>query len=273
MRLAGKVALITGAGEGQGRATAILFAKEGARLALLDIRPDRLEETVDLVRKESPAAEPLMLAADVSSADEMAAAVRTAVGTFGSLHVLYNNAGVWLDGDGPVTELDPSVWRRTFEINVDGVFFGCRFAIPAMIASGGGSVINTSSPVAIRPAPVPYEAYATSKGAVLSLTPSIAMHYASHGVRANVLMPGYIESAQTRDHFADPVQRARVERAIPLGKIGAPADVSFLALYLASDESRFVTGGVFYADGGWSLGGTMVEFHSSLERPDPADQH
>jgi len=262
MRLEGKVALITGAGEGQGRASALLFAREGARIGALDVLEERAEETVKMLSAEGLEAIPLV--ADVSVAEQVEAAVAKVVEHFGGLHVLYNNAGVWLDGDGPVSELDPEVWRRTMAINVDGVFYGCRFGIPAIIESGGGSVINTSSPVAVRPAPVPYEAYATSKGAVLSLTRSIAMHYASDGVRANVLMPGYIESAQTRDFFANPADRARVERAIPLGRIGRSEDAAYSALFLASDESSFVTGSVFNADGGWSLGGTMVEFDAPM---------
>jgi NAD(P)-dependent dehydrogenase (short-subunit alcohol dehydrogenase family) len=262
MRLDGKVALITGAGEGQGRASSILFAREGAKVGVLDVIAERAEESAKLVRQAGGEALPLVV--DVSSPEQVDQAVATVVDTFGALHVLYNNAGVWLEGDGPVTELDVDVWRRTMEINVNGVFYGCRFGIPAIVKSGGGSVINTSSPVALRPAPVPYEAYATSKGAVLSLTRSIALHYARSGIRANVLMPGYIESAQTRDHFADPDQRARVQRAIPIGRIGTPEDTAYLALYLGSDESRFVTGGVFFADGGWSLGGTMDEFHAAL---------
>lgn len=262
MRLDGKVALITGAGEGQGKAAAVLFAREGAKIGVLDVVPERVEAGVKAV--EEAGGQAIGLVTDVSDAAQVEAAVKKTVDAFGALHVVYNNAGVWLDGDGPVDELDLEIWDRTMRINVDGVMYGCRYAIPAIIASGGGSVINTSSPVAVRPAPVPFEAYATSKGAVLSLTKSIAMHYAPKGVRANVVMPGYIFSAQTRDAFADPDQLARVTRAVPLGRVGRPEDTAALALYLASDESAFVTGGVFYADGGWTLGGSLAEFEAPL---------
>jgi NAD(P)-dependent dehydrogenase (short-subunit alcohol dehydrogenase family) len=256
-RLDGKVALITGAGEGMGRAGAFLFAREGAAVGVLDVDSGRALETVSLVRAEGAAAIPLQ--ADVSVEADVRGAVEAVVAEYGALHVLWNNAGIWLPGDGAVTELDPAAWERTLAVNLTGVFLCCRHAIPRIIDSGGGSVINTSSPVAVRPEPV-YDAYVASKGAVLSLTRSIAQHYARHGVRANVLMPGGVESAMTRGALADPAYREHVIRTTPLGRIGRPEDVAYAALYLASDESSWVTGSVQWVDGGWLLGPEQPEF-------------
>lgn len=250
-RLTGKVALITGAGEGMGRASALLFAREGARVGLLDLDPDRAGATSEAIRQEGGEALPVV--ADVSVGDEVRDAVRAVVETFGALHVLYNNAGVWLPGDGPVTELDEDAWARTIAVNLTGVFLCCRHGIPELVRAGGGSVINTSSPVAVRPEPV-YDAYTASKGGVVSLTRSIAQSYARFGVRANVLMPGNIETAMTRPSLEDPRYREHFLHTTPLGRIGRPEDVAYAALYLASDESSFVTGSVQWVDGGWLLG-------------------
>jgi NAD(P)-dependent dehydrogenase (short-subunit alcohol dehydrogenase family) len=250
-RLDAKVTLITGAGEGMGRAAARLFAREGAAVGVLDVVAERAAETVELVRADGGEAMPLV--ADVSSLDEAGAAVDVLVAEFGALHVLYNNAGVWMPGDGPATELDLDVWERTLAVNLTGVFLMCRVGIPAIVASGGGSVINTSSPVAVRPEPT-YDAYTASKGGVISLTRSIAQHYAAAGVRANVLMPGSIETAMTREALAAPAYREASDRMTLLGRTGRPEEVAYAALYLASDESSFVTGSIHWVDGGWMIG-------------------
>ena len=250
-RLEGKVALITGAGEGMGRAAALLFAREGAKVGVLDVVRERAETVAGAIRAEGGAALPLT--ADVSVSEDVRAAVAAVVAEFGLLNVLYNNAGVWLPGDGAVTELDPEAWERTLAVNLTGVFLCCRHGIPELIRAGGGSVVNTASPVAVRPEPV-YDAYVASKGGVLALTRSIAQYYARFGVRVNVLMPGNIETAMTLPALEDPAYRAQFLRTTPLGRAGRPEDVAYAALYLASDESSFVTGSVQWVDGGWLLG-------------------
>jgi NAD(P)-dependent dehydrogenase (short-subunit alcohol dehydrogenase family) len=240
-----------------GRAAALLFARGGARVGVLDVDGERASETVALVDLAGGAA--IALAADVSAETGVRSAVETVVRELGSLHVLYNNAGIWVPGDGATTELDLAAWERTLAVNLTGVMLMCRFAIPAISAAGGGSVINTSSPVAVRPEPV-YDAYAASKGGVISLTRSIAQFYAKDGVRANVLMPGSIETPMTREALSNPAYRSASERMAVLGRLGRPEEVAAAALYLASDESSFVTGAIHWVDGGWMIGPQQEAF-------------
>jgi NAD(P)-dependent dehydrogenase (short-subunit alcohol dehydrogenase family) len=243
-----------------GRAAARLFAREGARVGVLDVDEERARATAAAVEGEDGEALPLV--ADVSSPGQVRAAVASTVEAFGALHVLYNNAGVWLPGDGPVTELAEDVWERVLAVNLTGVYLCCRYGIPELVRAGGGSVINTASPVAVRPEPV-YDAYVASKGGVVSLTRSIAQYYARFGVRANVLMPGNIETSMTRPALADPRYREHFLRTTPLGRAGQPEDVAYAALYLASDESSFVTGSVQWVDGGWLLGPQSETFSAA----------
>ncbi len=250
-RLDGKVALITGAGDGMGRAAAVLFAREGARVGVLDVALEKALETVRLVGEAGGTA--LGIEADVSSPADCERAVAETVAAFGALHVLYNNAGVWIPGDGAVTELELGVWERTLAVNLTGVMLMCRFGIPALVSSGGGSIINTSSPVAYRPEPV-YDAYTASKGGVSALTRSLAQTYAKDGIRANILVPGSIVTGMTQEAFRDARYREASERMTILGRLGEPEDVAYAALFLASDESRFVTGAEQWVDGGWMLG-------------------
>jgi NAD(P)-dependent dehydrogenase (short-subunit alcohol dehydrogenase family) len=251
-RLEGKTALITGAGSGMGRAAALLFAREGAAVGVLDRDAEAARGVTAEIGMAGGSAH--ALTADVADADAVRRAVEELVSACGRLDVVYNNAGVWMPGDGPVGELDVDAWDRTLAINLGGVFHTCRATLPHLIEAGGGSIINTSSPVAVRPEPV-YDAYVASKGAVLSLTRSIAQHYAQFGVRANVIMPGNIDTPMTRPAMeADAAYTAHLVRTTPLNRIGRPEDVAYAALYLASDESSFVTGSTQWVDGGWLLG-------------------
>lgn len=249
-RLAARAALVTGAGEGIGRATAVLFAAEGAHVGVLDVDPGRVDETVSQIAAAGGTA--TALPADVSRDADVGRAVAELVEAAGGLDALVASAGIWDPRDTAAGDLDVEVWERTIGVNLSGVFHACRHAVPAMLRSGGGSIVNVSSVVALRPEPV-YAAYTAAKGGVISLTLSIAQHYAAAGLRANVLLPGAIETAMTREAFAVPEYRNRALRHTPVGRVGQPEDLARAALYLASDDAAFVTGAVLPVDGGWLL--------------------
>jgi NAD(P)-dependent dehydrogenase (short-subunit alcohol dehydrogenase family) len=248
-RLAGKVALITGAGGGQGRAAALMFAKEGARVVVSDIKVDGGNETVQMVRAAGGQAE--FLATDVSKAAQVEAAVQCAVKTYGALHIMYNNAAVLHRRDAPVTTLDEDIWHQVLDINLKGVFLGCKFAVPAIIAAGGGSIINTSSLAGLLGGGNVH-AYTAAKGGVISLTRAVAMSYAKDKVRCNAICPGAVDTPMMAHVLHSENRRLRegFERGHPIGRIGTPEDIAAMALYLASNESSWVTGSVFTIDGG-----------------------
>ena len=248
-RLAGKVALITGAGGGQGRAAALMFAKEGARVVVSDVKVDGGNETVQMVRAAGGHAE--FIASDVSKAVQVEAAVQCAVKTYGSLHIMYNNAAVLHRRDAPVTTLDEEIWHQVLDINLKGVFLGCKFAVPAIIAAGGGSIINTSSLAGLLGVGNVH-AYTAAKGGVISLTRAVAMSYAKDKVRCNVICPGAVDTPMMAHVLHSENRRLRegYERNHPLGRVGTPEDIASMALFLASDESSWVTGSVFTIDGG-----------------------
>jgi NAD(P)-dependent dehydrogenase (short-subunit alcohol dehydrogenase family) len=244
-RLEGKVALITGAAGGMGREAAKLFASEGARVVMTDVVEDAgraaAEEIGDGAR---------FVRADVSKAADAEAMVRFAVETFGGLHVLYNNAGVILSNDAGAVETDEETWDRTMAINLKGVWLGCKFGIPALLASGGGSIINVASFVALMGAATAQIAYTATKGGVLSMTREMAVEYARRGIRANALCPGPIETPLLLQLFADDAARQRRLVHIPMGRLGQAEEVVRAALWLASDDSSFMTGAALVVDGG-----------------------
>ena len=176
--------------------------------------------------------------------------VRFAVDTFGGLTVLYNNAGVFPERDGSVTETSEEVWDLTIDINLKGVYLGCRYGIPAMIESGGGAIVNVASFVALMGAATPQIAYTASKGGVLSMTREIAVEFARQGVRANALCPGPIETPLLQELLADPARRERRLVHIPMGRFGQAEEIANAALFLASDESSYMTGAALVVDGG-----------------------
>jgi NAD(P)-dependent dehydrogenase (short-subunit alcohol dehydrogenase family) len=247
-RLDGKVALITGSGSGMGRSAAELFAREGARVVVTDVVDDAGTATVDAVRQAGGDA--TYVRADVSRSDDCEAMVRCATDTYGGLHVLYNNAGIFPGDDGGVLDTPEPTWEAVMEINLKGVWLGCRAGIPAMIASGGGSIVNVASFVALVGAATAQIAYTASKGGVLSMTREIAVEYARRGIRANALCPGPIETPLLAELLSDPARRARRMVHIPMGRLGRADELAKAALFLASDDSSFMTGASLVVDGG-----------------------
>ena len=248
MRLDGKVALITGGASGMGMVAAKLFAREGARVVLTDVNDGAGEATAaDIVDSGGDA---LFVHADVSKEGDARAMVGAAVHRFGGLNILYNNAGIMLGEDGSVDTTDESVWDRTLAINVKGVAFGCKYGVPAMIESGGGSIINVASFVAWLGAATSQTAYTASKGAVLAMTREIAVEYARKGVRCNALCPGPIETPLLMQLLSDDEKKQRRFVHIPMGRLGQAEELAKAALFLASDDASFMTGASMIVDGG-----------------------
>ena len=248
MRLGGKVALITGAGSGIGRRTALLFASEGASVAAVDIDPVSVSETVAEI--EGAGGQGLAVVADVSRDADCRAMVEAAEKAFGGLHVLFNNAGVSHAQDSDAVQTTEEIWDFTFSVNVKGVFLGCKHGIPALRRSGGGSIINTASFVAKVGAATSQLAYTSSKGAVLSMTRELAVVHARENIRVNALCPGPLNTELLMQYLDTDEKKQRRLIHIPMGRFGEAAEIAQAALWLASDESSFVTGAEFMVDGG-----------------------
>ena len=247
MRLSGKVAIVTGAGSGIGRASAVLFAREGASVVASDINEEPGEETVASIRSEG--GEAFFVKADVSDAGQVRAMVRSCVDRYGALDVLFNCAAVSLVGkDRPVGDLDEETWNATIAINLTGTFLCCKYAVPIMVERRRGSIINVISRACYVGNPL--HAYSASKAGVLSLTKNIAVSYAAHNVRANAISPGGIDTPMSLQVRNTPESAAAYLRGLPLKRLAEPVEVSRLALYLASDESPHVTGTVIPIDAG-----------------------
>jgi NAD(P)-dependent dehydrogenase (short-subunit alcohol dehydrogenase family) len=244
-RLEGKVALITGAGSGIGREAALLFASEGAAVVAVDLNADAAKETAALVEGTAVA-----VAADVSHAEDCEAMVAAAEAAYGRLDVLFNNAGIMLADDDDAVGTDEAVWDVTLDVNAKGVFLGCKYGVPALRRAGGGSIINTASFVALMGAATPQIAYTASKGAVLSMTRELAVIHARENIRVNALCPGPLRTELLMKVLNTDEKKQRRLVHIPMGRFGEAAEIAKAALFLASDDSSFVTGAEFVVDGG-----------------------
>ncbi|MDP4004079.1 glucose 1-dehydrogenase [Methylobacterium sp. NEAU K] len=246
-RFVGKVAFVTGAASGIGRATAVAFAGEGARVALVDRTEDALRHTAQAIRDAG--GEPLTIACDVSRPDEVEAAVARTVAAFGRLDIAFNNAGVE-NTAAPVAEIALDAWDRILDINLRGTFVCMKHEIAQMLRQGGGVVVNTSSGAGIRGV-AGGASYAASKHAVIGLTKSAALDYAKSRIRVNAILPGNIETPMM-DRFTG----GDLQKAIdlePVGRLGRPEEIAEAVLWMSSDLGAFVTGASISVDGGWSL--------------------
>ena len=257
-RLKDKVALVTGAGSsgpgwGNGKATAVLFAREGARVCVIDINRDAVEETAGIIRDEG--GECLVDQVDVTDAEQVAAVVAKCMDHWGRVDILHNNVGI-LDVGGPV-DASLESWERVVSVNLTSMFLTCKYVLPVMEAQGGGAIVNIASIAGIRYLGIPYVSYSATKGGVLQLTQSVALEYAERGVRVNSILPGLMNTPMIveplkgvyADGDVDKMIEMRNEQ-VPMKTMGDAWDVAHAALFLASDEARYITGTQLVVDGG-----------------------
>jgi len=248
MRLANKVALITGAGGGIGGESALLFAAEGASVVVADVDSRGAESTVERVRKAGGKA--AFVRADVSKDADCAAMIAFAEKTFGKLDVLFNNAGIMDSADDDATRTSEAVWEKTLAINLKGVFLGCKHGIPALRRAGGGSIVNTASFVALLGAATPQLAYTASKGGLVAMTRELAVIHAREKIRVNALCPGPLKTELLMKFLDTDAKKQRRLVHIPMGRFGEAGEMAKAALFLASDDSSFMTGASLVVDGG-----------------------
>lgn len=239
MKLEGKTALITGAGKGIGRAIALRFAAEGAGIVIAEIDEAAGRATVEEVT--SAGGKAIFVKTDVTREEQVKAAIDRAIASFGRLDVLVNNAGI---GRGE--------WQAVIDVNLNGVYYGCRHGAEAMAAGGGGVIINLSSIFGLIGGGIGIEPYVAAKHAVIGLTREFALAYAPRGVRVNCINPGFIETEMIREATDSPELRQFLEGQTPMGRLGQPEEVASAALFLASDDSSFMTGAPLVIDGGWT---------------------
>ena len=244
MRLKDKVALITGAGAGIGRETALLFSAEGAAVVCVDVNEQAAKETSSLIKNSAA------IRADVSKAQDCERMVAQAEKAFGKLNVLFNNAGIMLAKDDDAISTEEAVWDQTLDVNAKGVFLGCKYGIPALRRAGGGSIINTASFVARVGAATPQIAYTASKGAVLSMTRELAIIHAREKIRVNALCPGPLKTELLMKFLNTEAKLNRRLVHLPMGRFGEAEEIARAALFLACDESSYITGSEFMVDGG-----------------------
>jgi NAD(P)-dependent dehydrogenase (short-subunit alcohol dehydrogenase family) len=247
-RLDGKVALVTGAANGIGRASALRFAAEDAGVVCVDLDGEGARRTVEEIASAGGRA--LAVSADVSTAGDNERMVAEAEEAFGRLNVLFLNAGIMHSRDDDAVNTDEDVWDVTMAVNAKGVFLGCKAGIPALRRAGGGSIVNTASFVAVMGAATPQLAYTASKGAVLALTRELAVVHARENIRVNALCPGPLRTELLMSFLDTDEKKHRRLVHVPMGRFGEADEMADAALYLASDESSYVTGSTFMVDGG-----------------------
>jgi NAD(P)-dependent dehydrogenase (short-subunit alcohol dehydrogenase family) len=251
-RLQGKVSFITGAGMGIGREAAVLFAQEGARVVVADIDGKAAKETV--ARVEAERGEALAVTGDVAIEADVERMVGDGARHFGGLHILYNNAGVlWKDRDRSVLETDGPWWDRVMAINLKSVFWVTKYGIPHLQRAGGGSIIMMGSVSALVGFTRAQDAYTAAKGALISLTKSLAIQFARDRIRCNIIHPGIVDTPLQAPYLTDELRR-EFAAGIPLGRIAHPREIATVALFLASDDSSFMTGAELVVDGGFTVG-------------------
>ncbi|MGQ9721667.1 MAG: SDR family NAD(P)-dependent oxidoreductase [Candidatus Jordarchaeum sp.] len=248
MRLKDKVAIVTGAGSGIGRATANLFAREGAKVLVADIEPSLGKDIVEQISKNKGTA--VQVVVDVSKADQVKKMIDKCINSFGKLDILFNNAGI----EGPkglLWENEEEDWNKVIDVNLKGIFLGCKYAIPHMMKTKG-SIINTASELGLV-GTTSHPAYSASKGGVIALTRSLALQCAPYGIRVNCICPGATETPLLNRWIGEKQKKQRTQeviKEIPLGRLGKPIEIAYAALYLASEESSFTTGSILVIDGG-----------------------
>jgi len=250
-RLDGKVALITGAGSGLGMQSAILFADEGAKVVCVDVNDGAGQSVTEALNATHPDCA-IYVHADVSKAADAENMIAVAEKHFGKLNVMFNNAGIMHPKDDGATNTDEAIWDLTMNINLKGVWLGCRYAIPALRRAGGGSIINTASFVAVMGAATPQIAYTASKGGVLAMSRELAVCHARENIRVNALCPGPLKTPLLMDFLDTDAKKLRRLIHVPMGRFGEAKEVARAALFLASDDASYITGTDFMVDGGLS---------------------
>ena len=247
-RVEGKVALVTGGASGIGRATALTFAREGAKLVIADLNEDGGQQTVHMITEKG--GEAIFVRIDVSQAVEVQALISQAVSTYGRLDCAHNNAGISGGGRALTAEYSEDTWHQVIAVNLTGVWFCMRYEIPQMLQQGSGAIVNTASVAGLIGARG-LAAYVASKHGVVGLTKTAALEYAQQGIRVNCVCPGVIQTPMTERGLSDPERRARIIASEPMGRVGTPEEIAEAVIWLCSDAASFVTGHTMTIDGGY----------------------